>query len=96
MLIRPIEEADHAALWSMLEGVIRAGETYAVPTDLPAAEAVRWWTGGKEAVLLAEVNGQVVGSYYLRTNQPGNGSHVANAGYIVADAARGKGVATAL
>lgn len=40
-----------------------------------------------------EEEGRLVGSYYLRANQPGGGDHVANAGYMVDPAARGRGVA---
>src|SRR5262245_45222168 len=96
MLIRPIEPADHPALWLAMEATVRSGETCAIPMDASPQDALHWWTFGKEAVFVAEENGQLLGLYYLRTNQLGNGSHVANAGYLVADAARGMGVAMAL
>src|SRR6187402_1266198 len=96
MLIRPIAPTHHSALWRVMEQTVRTGETYAVPMDATSDEAVHWWTAGKEAVFVAEEDGQLLGTYYLRPNQLGNGSHVANAGYLVADAARGKGLATAL
>jgi GNAT superfamily N-acetyltransferase len=96
MLIRPIEPADRSALWRVMEQTVRSGETCAVPMESTPDEAVHWWTTGKEAVFVAEEDGQLLGTYYIRTNQLGNGSHVANAGYLVADAARGKGVAKAL
>jgi len=38
----------------------------------------------------------VLGTYVIRPNQPGQGSHVSNCGYVVSDAARGMGVASAL
>ncbi|QDT53769.1 putative acetyltransferase [Caulifigura coniformis] len=96
MLIRPIEPADHETLWSVMEETIRAGETYAAPMQMSRDDGVRWWTEGKESVLVAEIGGQVVGTYYLKPNQLGNGSHVANAGYLVAPFARGQGVAKRL
>ena len=37
-----------------------------------------------------------MGSYYLRANQQGGGSHVANCGYATSVAARGRGVAAAM
>ena len=37
-----------------------------------------------------------MGSYALRPNQAGSGAHVANAGFIVAEDARGQGVGRAL
>jgi GNAT superfamily N-acetyltransferase len=96
MLIRPMKAAEASALWAVMEEAVRSGETYAVPMDVSADEAVRWWTGGKDAVFVAEHDGEILGTYYLKPNQAGNGSHVANAGYLVAAAARGRGVATAL
>jgi hypothetical protein len=36
------------------------------------------------------------GTYYLKTNQAGPGSHVCNCGYMVASSARGRGLATAM
>ncbi|WP_163010299.1 GNAT family N-acetyltransferase, partial [Pseudomonas viridiflava] len=43
--------------------------------------------------LIAEEDGKVLGSYYLKANAAGPGSHVCICGYIVKDAARGRGVA---
>jgi ribosomal protein S18 acetylase RimI-like enzyme len=45
---------------------------------------------------VAELDGRVVGTYLLRPNQPGLGSHVANAGYMVDPAYRGRGLASAM
>ena len=36
----------------------------------------------------------MLGTYYIKTNQAGPGNHVCNCGYMVASAARGKGLAT--
>jgi hypothetical protein len=43
-----------------------------------------------------EEAGQLLGTYYLKTNQGGPGQHVCNCGYMVAAEARGRGLATAL
>lgn len=37
--------------------------------------------------------GRLLDSYYLKANQSGPGDHVANCGYLVAETARGLGVA---
>ena len=47
-------------------------------------------------VFVAEDKGRIVGSYYLRANTRGGGSHVANCGYIVAADASRRGVARAM
>jgi ribosomal protein S18 acetylase RimI-like enzyme len=47
-------------------------------------------------VFVADDNGTVVGTYYLRANNRGGGAHVANCGYVVAPDAFGRGVARAM
>src|SRR5215471_7905698 len=82
MIIRPATNTDADAVWSMLEPVLRAGETYALPRDLSRAEALGYWNSPGHDVFVAEDAGVVVGTYYLRANQKGGGAHVANCGYI--------------
>jgi ribosomal protein S18 acetylase RimI-like enzyme len=48
-----------------------------------------------EATYVAEdTEGNILGTYYIKPNQPTLGAHVANCGYMVAESARGMGVAT--
>jgi ribosomal protein S18 acetylase RimI-like enzyme len=91
--IRPATRADDDAIWAMLEPVIRGGETYALPRDMSRADALAYWFAPEKTVLLAEADGQPLGTYYLRPNAMGGGDHVCNCGYITAPAAQGKGVA---
>jgi ribosomal protein S18 acetylase RimI-like enzyme len=93
--IRPYQPADWSAVWAMLAPVFRAGESYAVPRDISEEAARRYWTDPSRVVFVAEepATGQLVGTYYVRPNQEGPGSHVCNGGYIVAESARGRGVA---
>ena len=56
----------------------------------------RAWIEAPDATF-AEVEGdEIRGTCYLKTNQPGLGSHICNAGYIVAKAARRRGLGCAL
>jgi L-amino acid N-acyltransferase YncA len=56
-----------------------------------------YWFGAETRTYVAEgEEGKVVGTYILRPNQPGLGSHVANAGYMVGEDGRGKGVGKAM
>jgi L-amino acid N-acyltransferase YncA len=96
MQIRPAAAADAPAIWRILEPVIRAGETYALPRDMSEAAALEFWTGEGREAFVAEKDGAIVGSYYLRPNQLGGGKHVCNCGYVVAAEASGRGVATAM
>ncbi len=54
------------------------------------------WFDPPVVCYVAEENGEVVGTYFVRQNQPGRGDHVANGGYMVAPEARGHGLASAL
>jgi ribosomal protein S18 acetylase RimI-like enzyme len=83
-------DADH--IWSILEPIFRAGETYTLPQDISREEALAYWFAPGNRVFVAE-DGQVVGTYYLRANQRGGGSHVANCGYMTAAHAAGRGIA---
>lgn len=94
--IRLMEDADWPEAWTLLEPVFRAGETYPQPVTIPEAEVRDGWIDAPEATFVAVDDGLIVGSYYLRPNQPGQGSHVANCGYMVREDARGRGVASAM
>ena len=54
------------------------------------------WTESKAAFVAVDDDGRIVGTYYLKPNYGGGGSHVCNCGYAVAVEARGKGVAAAM
>ena len=97
MLIRPATPADHDAIWSILAPICAAGEVFCVPRDGGRAAAFDYWfSGPARRVFVAEADGAVLGTSYLRPNQGGGGGHVANAGYATAPAAQGKGIARAL
>jgi ribosomal protein S18 acetylase RimI-like enzyme len=93
MLIRSATLSDHEAIWNILEPVIRAGETYALPRDMMKAEALAYWTAPDRETFVAERDGAILGTYYLRPNQLGGGAHIANCGYITHPAANGQGIA---
>lgn len=96
MQVRPARADDHDAIWAVIEPVIRAGETYALPRDMGRDEALAYWTSGDREAFVAEEDGRVLGVCYLRPNQLGGGAHVANCGYATAPWAVGRGVARAL
>ena len=96
MIIRRADRSDAAAMWAVLEPTIRAGETYALPRDLSEGDALDYWCAPDNSVWVAEDGGKVFGTYFLRRNQHGGGSHVANCGYMTAFDAQGRGVATVM
>jgi len=94
--IRMSSPSDDDAIWRVIEPVFFAGETYPLPRDISRADAFAYWRAPGQEVFVAEEQGKIVGSYYLRANNRGGGSHVANCGYIVAADASGRGVARAM
>jgi L-amino acid N-acyltransferase YncA len=96
MLIRTAGSEDEDAIWEILEPVLRAGETYTLPRDISREDAVAYWFAPTHEVFVAEEEGAILGTYYLRANQRGGGSHVANCGYVTAQHATGRGVARAM
>lgn len=95
--IRPFRKPDWSATWAVLEPVLRSGESYSFAPDISESETARVWVELAEATFVAEDDtGRVLGTYFLKPNQPGQGSHVCNCGYVVDGAARGKGVASAM
>lgn len=96
--IREFDPADWPQVWSILEPIFRAGETYAVPRDITSSEARQLWTQPSKKVFVAlDARTEcVLGTYYLRPNQDGPGGHVCNCGYAVASHARGRGIASTM
>lgn len=93
-VIRPAINEDADAIWSIIEPAIRAGETLALDRNISKAEALSsYWMRPDNMVYVAQDGSNIVGSYFLRANQAGGGSHVCNAGYATAAIATGRGVA---
>ena len=96
MNIREASEKDFDEIWPIFHEVVSAGETYAYAQDTSKDQALDIWVTTPRKTFVAEDNGIILGTYYIKTNQAGPGSHVCNCGYMVSAKARGKGLATAM
>jgi L-amino acid N-acyltransferase YncA len=94
--IREATAADWPAIRAMFREVVAAGDAFAYDADTPEEVARKLWAEPPAVAFVAEDGGAVVGTYYLRPNQPGRGAHVANGGYMVAATHRGRGLASVL
>ncbi|KHL18046.1 L-amino acid N-acyltransferase YncA [Mumia flava] len=97
--IRQATDADWPAIWPIVDAVVRAGETYAYPPDLDSEGGRALWmepAPGATFVAVDDRDGAVLGTAKSGPNRPGPGAHVATASFMVADAARGRGVGRAL
>ena len=96
MDIRPAQSADRDAIAAIVMPTIRQGTTYALDREMSEADALAYWLGPDKETFVAEDDGRILGTYYLRANQAGGGSHVCNCGYMTGAAAAGRGVASAM
>jgi len=92
MKIRPATESDRDAIWKIFHSVVATGDTYAIEPNISRKTALQYWCGKNTHAYVAESGGRIMGTYILRPNQSGGGSHVANAAFMVASEARGRGV----
>lgn len=96
LAIRRATAEDFGGIWPILSEVFGRGDTYSFAPDTSEQEGFRLWLEAPLATYVAVEDGQIVGTYFMKPNQPGLGAHVANAGYAVSSAARGKGIGRAL
>jgi ribosomal protein S18 acetylase RimI-like enzyme len=97
MKIRPGIDADRDAIWNIFHEVVAAADTYALDSHISREDALAYWFAPGTHTYVAEQPAiGVAGSYILRPNQSGGGSHVANAGFMVSASARGQGIGRAM
>lgn len=94
--IRRATEIDHELIWQMLHEIAAAGETYTFDPAITRENALAYWFGENNHAWVAQDRGEVVGTYLLKANQAGGGSHVANAAFVVAPNAHGRGIGRAM
>jgi L-amino acid N-acyltransferase YncA len=104
--IRAATGTDREAIWEIFHAVIASGDTYPFDPRMPREDAMAYWFAPGTNSYVAELDclkqsssaagRRIVGSYLLKPNQGGAGSHVANAAFIVSSNARGQGVGRAM
>jgi L-amino acid N-acyltransferase YncA len=94
--IRPATNKDRDAILKIFRTVSALGDTYAVDLHMSREEALAYWFRPDTRTYVTEEDRQVMGTYILKPNQAGAGSHVANAAFMVAPDARGQGIGRAM
>ena len=92
-MIRAALASDARAIAEIIMPTIRDGTTYALDTDMSESDALQYWMGPDKTTFVSEENGVIVGTYFIRANHAGGGSHVCNCGYMTRASATGRGVA---
>lgn len=96
MKIREATKNDWDSIWPIFHEIVLAGETYAYDTGTTKEQAERIWLEVPRKTYVFEEDDRILGTYYLKTNHAGPGSHVCNCGYMVSALSRGKGLATSM
>jgi GNAT superfamily N-acetyltransferase len=93
--IREFAEADWRAVRAIIDEVADEGETYCLDADLSDEQLRAFWLRDAHTVV-AEADGEVLGSAHMGPNRPAQGGHVGTASFMVSSRARGRGVGRAL
>lgn len=96
LIIRLARTEDAPAIWGIIGPTIRAGETYTLDRQMSEADALAYWMSADKDCFVAEDDGEILGTYYIRANQAGGGDHVCNCGYMTSASAVGRGIARAM
>ena len=94
--IREATAGDRDAIWDIFREVVAARDTYAFDPGMSRHDALGYWFQADTRTYVAKSRGRILGTYILRPNQSGGGSHVANAAFMVAPDARGQGIGRAM
>ena len=96
MNIREAADADFDSIWQIFKVIVREGDTYAYPMNTSKEQAYGIWVTAPRKTFVIEENDEILGTYFIKTNQSGPGDHVCNCGYMVSTNARGRGLASAM
>ena len=92
--IRESLEEDFEQIWKIFHQIVSAGETYAIHRNTSKKEAHQIWMERPQKTFVCVEDNKVLGTYYLKQNHGGGGSHICNCAYMVAMETEGKGLGT--
>jgi L-amino acid N-acyltransferase YncA len=90
--IRKAIAADNNQIWDIIQEVISKADTYTFDPNSSKETMLDYWCGQDKHTYVATNNEAIVATFVIKHNQPGLGSHIANASYMVSEKASGKGV----
>ena len=96
MLIREAISSDEEAIWAIMQPIIAAGETYTFSPQSTKEQLLAFWCAGDKHVFVAEKDGKLLGTFFIKANQATLGAHIANAGFMTHPEATGQGIGWAM
>jgi GNAT superfamily N-acetyltransferase len=95
--IREAAPGDWPAIWSIVHEVVVAADTFPYDPHMTEDEGRAMWMVGSPGRTTVAVDGaDLHGTANMYANRAGPGAHVASGSFMVASAARGRGVGRAL
>jgi L-amino acid N-acyltransferase YncA len=95
--IREAGAGDWPAIWPIVHEVVAAADTFTYDPEMTEDEGrALWMVAPPGRTTVAVADGTVDGTANMYANRAGPGAHVASASFMVASAARGRGVGRAL
>ena len=77
--ICPFQPTDWPTLWPILQTTFSTGDTYTFSPQITEAEIHKAWIELPAATFVAtNETGDILGTYFIKPNQPGLGAHVCN------------------
>ncbi|TAF77116.1 MAG: GNAT family N-acetyltransferase [Alphaproteobacteria bacterium] len=96
LIIRPLHDQDKQVITSLVRATIATGTTYPYNPNMSDVEAWELWTNPNNRVYVGCIGNKIVGTFYIRPNQPHLGAHICNAGFMVSSEVAGQGIGTQL
>ncbi|MFL0683490.1 MAG: GNAT family N-acetyltransferase [Algoriphagus aquaeductus] len=93
---RKAQEEDKDSLWQLIQPIIRKGGTYVFDPQISEESMMKYWLNSDKKTFVAESDGEILGTFYIKPNQPDLGNHICNAGFMVSEKASGKGLGKAM
>src|ERR1700709_1692942 len=90
--IRKALLTDQDDIWQIIKEVISNGDTLVFAPGSPKEKMLGVWCGADKHTYVALSGNEIVGTFFIKENQPDLGSHIANAGYMTSPSVFGKGI----
>jgi ribosomal protein S18 acetylase RimI-like enzyme len=94
--IRQALPQDAEKVWEIIQQVISSGDTYVFAPDSNREKMLNYWYEKDKYTYVALWEGEIVGTFWFKSNQPDLGSHIANAAYMTSPKANGQGIGKAM
>lgn len=90
--VRIAHKTDYDKIWKIIQKVISSGDTYVFDPGSDKDKMLSYWCSPSVNCYVVERDGQIVGTFLIKANQPDLGSHIANAAFMTAPGETGRGI----